>query len=165
MALKAAANAARGLGFKTFILSAQIQGEARELAKFYGAMAREIFQSNNPSKKPVCLLAGGEPTVTVTGRGRGGRNTELALAMALEIKGLPRTLFLSAGTDGTDGPTDAAGAIVSGSTYLRALKKGISPEAHLAQNDSYTFFKKAGGLLMTGPTRTNVMDLHILLVQ
>ena len=164
-ALKAAENEARGLGFKTFILSAQIQGEARELAKFYGAIAREIFQSNNPVKKPVCLLAGGEPTVTVSGKGLGGRNTELALAMSIEIKDLPGTLFLSAGTDGTDGPTDAAGAIVSGSTYIRALRKGISPEALLSQNDSYTFFKKIGGLLITGPTRTNVMDLHILLAR
>jgi len=165
MALKDAKKEARGLGFKSFILSAQIQGEARELAKFYGAIAKEVCQSGNPSKKPVCLLAGGEPTVTVTGKGLGGRNTELALAMALEIKELPGTLFLSAGTDGTDGPTDAAGAIISGFTYTRALKKGISPEGHLNNNDSYTFFKKAGGLLMTGPTGTNVMDLHILVAR
>ncbi len=128
MALKAAEKEARTLGFKPFILSSQIQGEARELAKFYGAIAREIIQSHGPSKKPLCLLAGGEPTVTVTGEGKGGRNTELALAMAVELKGRRRFLFLSAGTDGTDGPTDAAGAIINGRTYNRAIQKGISPE-------------------------------------
>jgi glycerate 2-kinase len=165
IALVAAEKAARTLGFKTFVLSSQIQGEARELAKFYGALAREIVQSHNPSKKPLCLIAGGEPTVTVAGKGKGGRNTELALAMALEIQDLPNILFLSAGTDGTDGPTDAAGAAVNGKTYIQAFQKGISPEKHLKENDSYTFFKKAGGLLLTGPTGTNVMDLHILLIK
>jgi glycerate 2-kinase len=163
MALVAAEKASRTLEFKPFILSSQIQGEARELAKFYGAIAREIIQSQGPSKKALCLLAGGEPTVTVSGEGKGGRNTELALAMAAELKGRRRFLFLSAGTDGTDGPTDAAGALVNGRTYNRAVQKGISPEKHLKDNDSYNFFKKAGGLLMTGPTGTNVMDLHILL--
>lgn len=164
-AIQAAQEKAAAFGFKPIILSSQIQGEARELAKFYGAMAREIIKSGHPARKPICLLAGGEPTVTVTGKGLGGRNTELALAMAGELKGLRKIIFLSAGTDGSDGPTDAAGAVVNGLTYSRALQKGISPEAHLKENDSYTFFKKAGGLLMTGPTRTNVMDLHILLVK
>jgi glycerate 2-kinase len=165
MALGAAAKEARSLGFKTCILSSQIQGEARELGKFYGAMAKEIVQSQNPSKKPVCFLAGGEPTVTVTRTGKGGRNTELALAVAIEIKGLQKNIFLSAGTDGSDGPTDTAGAVVDGRTYTRAIQKGISPEDYLRNNDSYTFFKRAGGLIMTGPTGTNVMDLHILLAQ
>lgn len=164
-ALQAAQEKAEALGFKPVILSSQIQGEARELARFYGGIAREINKSGHPAQKPICLLAGGEPTVTVTGKGVGGRNTELALAMAMELKGLRKTIFLSAGTDGSDGPTDAAGAVVNGLTYSRALQKGISPEAHLKENDSYTFFKKAGGLLMTGPTRTNVMDLHILLAK
>jgi glycerate 2-kinase len=165
IALDAAEKAARTLGFKPFILSSQIQGEVRELAKFYGAIAREMIQSHDPSKKPLCIIAGGEPTVTVTGRGTGGRNTELALAVALEIQGLPNILFLSAGTDGTDGPTDAAGALATGRTYNQATQKEIFPEKYLKENDSYTFFKKAGGLLMTGPTGTNVMDLHILLVR
>jgi glycerate-2-kinase len=165
MALQAAEKKARDLGFKTFVLSSQIQGEARELAKFYGAAIREIVQSPSRLKKPLCLLAGGEPTVTVTGKGIGGRNTELALALALELQGLSNILFLSAGTDGTDGPTDAAGAVVDGRTCTRAFQKGISPEDHLQNNDSYSFFKKAGGLIMTGPTGTNVMDLHILLVR
>jgi hydroxypyruvate reductase len=165
MAVEAAQDKAAAFGFKPIILSSQIQGEARELARFYGAIAREIIQSGHPAQKPICLLAGGEPTVTVTGKGLGGRNTELALAMAMELKGLRKIIFLSAGTDGTDGPTDAAGAVVNGLTHARALQKGISPEGHLKENDSYTFFKKAGGLLMTGPTRTNVMDLHILLAK
>jgi glycerate 2-kinase len=165
IALDAAEKTARNLGFNTFILSSQIRGEARELAKFYGAIARELVQAHHLSKNPVCLLAGGEPTVTVTGDGKGGRNTELALAMAIELKGLGKISFLSAGTDGTDGPTDAAGAVVNGRTCTRAFQKGISPESHLHHNDSYSFFKKAGGLLTTGPTGTNVMDLHILLVR
>ncbi len=164
-AIQAAQDKAEAYGFKPIILSSQIQGEAHELARFYGAIAREIIKSGHPAKKPICLLAGGEPTVTVKGKGLGGRNTELALAMAMELRGLKKIIFLSAGTDGTDGPTDAAGAVVNGLTYSRALQKGISPEAHLKENDSYTFFKKAGGLLMTGPTRTNVMDLHILLAK
>jgi glycerate 2-kinase len=162
-AIQAAKEKAEASGFSSLILSSQIQGEARELARFYGAIAREIMTSGHPAKKPICLLAGGEPTVTVTGKGLGGRNTELALAMAMELKGLKKILFLSSGTDGTDGPTDAAGAVVNGLTYSRALQKRVSPEGYLRDNDSYTFFKKTGGLLMTGPTGTNVMDLHILL--
>ncbi|MBI5584741.1 MAG: glycerate kinase [Deltaproteobacteria bacterium] len=163
-ALTAATARAKSLGFKPLLLTSQIEGEARTLAKFYGAVAREIHQSGHPVRPPVCLLAGGEPTVTLKGRGLGGRNTELALAVALEIKGLPGTVFLSAGTDGTDGPTDAAGAWADGRTCARALKKGLSPERYLAANDSYHFFQEAGGLLITGPTGTNVMDIHILLI-
>jgi hydroxypyruvate reductase len=163
-ALKAAREKAEALGLKTMILSSEIQGEAKELAGFYGAIIREIFKTGQPVQKPVCLLAGGEPTVTVSGKGRGGRNTELALAMAREIRGLARVLFVSVGTDGTDGPTDAAGAAVSGTTWDRALGKGLSPEGCLSENDSYTFFQKCGGLIKTGPTGTNVMDLHIILI-
>jgi glycerate 2-kinase len=165
IALIAAEKAARTLGFKTLVISSQIQGEARELAKFYGAIAREIIKTGHPAQKPICLLAGGEPTVTVLGKGLGGRNAELALAMAIEIKDLPGILFLSAGTDGTDGPTDASGAVVNGITYNKALKKEIIPEFYLTRNDSYTFFEKAGGLIKTGPTGTNVMDIHLLLIK
>lgn len=164
VALKAAETKARDLGFETLILSSQMQGEARELAKNYAAIAKESVKSGHPFSPPVCLLAGGEPTVTVKGNGLGGRNTELALALAIEIQGLDRTTFLSGGTDGTDGPTDAAGAIVNGSTYRKAIKKGLKPENYLAHNDSYAFFKETGGLLITGPTRTNVMDIHIMLI-
>jgi glycerate 2-kinase len=165
VALKAAEIKARDMGFETLILSSQMQGEARELAKIYAAIAKEIVKSGHPFSPPVCLLAGGEPTVVVKGKGLGGRNTELALALAIEIQKLNGITFLSGGTDGTDGPTDAAGAIVSGHTYPNAWKKGVQPEEFLKQNDSYNFFKKAGGLLITGPTRTNVMDIHVLLAK
>ena len=163
-ALTAAAAQARAFGFNPLVLTSQVQGEARELAKFYGALVKEIHFSGHPVKPPACLIAGGEPTVTVRGKGLGGRNMELALAVALEIKGLPKTVFLSAGTDGTDGPTEAAGAIVDGRTWDQARKKGIPLEKKLENNDSYHFFQEAGGLVITGPTGTNVMDVHILLI-
>jgi hydroxypyruvate reductase len=164
MALKAAETVANKEGFHTLLLSSRLQGEARELAKFYAAIAQEIGESRYPYPSPVCILGGGEPTVTVRGKGRGGRNTELALACAIEIQGLRKTVFLAAGTDGTDGPTDAAGAVVNGLSYRNAVKRGIEPEHYLEQNDSYTLFQKTRELLMTGPTRTNVMDVHVLLV-
>ncbi|MEW5948438.1 MAG: glycerate kinase [Thermodesulfobacteriota bacterium] len=165
VALKAAENKAKSLGFKTLLLSSQVQGEAGELAGFYAAIAKEILQSGYPSSPPICILAGGEPTVTVKGGGLGGRNTELALSFAIKIQKLNGITFLSGGTDGTDGSTDAAGAIVSGSTYRKALKKGLKPENYLTNNDSYTLFKETGELLITGPTRTNVMDIHIMLIR
>ena len=163
-ALTAAAARARAFGFTPLVLTSQVQGEARELAKFYGALAKEIHFSGHPVKTPACLIAGGEPTVTVRGKGLGGRNMELALAVSREIKGLPKTVFLSAGTDGSDGPTAAAGAIVDGRTWEKAVKRGVSPEKKLENNDSYHFFKEAGGLVITGPTGTNVMDIHLLLI-
>jgi len=163
-ALTAAAARAGAFGYTPLVLTSQVQGEARELAKFYGALAKEIHLSGHPVTPPACLIAGGEPTVTVRGKGLGGRNLELALAVAREIKGLPKTVFLSAGTDGTDGPTEAAGAMVDGRTWGRAVKKGVSPEEKLENNDSYHFFKDAGGLVITGPTGTNVMDIHLLLI-
>ncbi len=113
---------------------------------------------------PVCLLWGGETTVTVRGGGKGGRNTECALAFAMEIDGLPNVVGLFAGTDGTDGPTDAAGALVTGETIPRARRMNLDPRRYLDQNDSYSFFEQAGGLLITGPTMTNVMDVHIVLI-
>lgn len=163
LALKAAEKEARRLGYQTYLLTSQIQGEAKTLARFYGAAVREIVEWSKRPSKPLCLLAGGEPTVTVTGTGLGGRNTELALAVAREIQGLENVFFVSIGTDGTDGPTDAAGAWVDGRTWLTAVKKGLDPERFLAENDAYTFFQKTGGLIKTGPTGTNVMDLHICL--
>jgi hydroxypyruvate reductase len=141
-----------------------VEGEAREVAKFYTAIAKEILGSENPLKPPVCVLAGGETTVTLTGEGRGGRNQEFALAAGLAIAGLDGVVVLSGGTDGTDGPTDAAGAIVDGTTTARALKKGLDPKDFLRRNDSYNLFQQLDDLLMTGPTRTNVMDMYLLLV-
>ncbi len=109
------------------------------------------------------MLSGGETTVTVRGSGRGGRNQEFALAAALALDGLDDALVLSAGTDGTDGPTDAAGAIATGDTVSRARALGLDPHEHLARNDSYPFFAALGDLVKTGPTGTNVMDIHIML--
>jgi glycerate 2-kinase len=163
-ALTAAGQKAQRLGYRPLILSSKVEGEAREVAKFYTAIAGEVLSSQNPLKPPACVLAGGETTVTLTGKGRGGRNQEFALAAALTIEGLDNMVVLSGGTDGTDGPTDAAGAIADGTTVARALEKGLDPKDFLRRNDSYNFFQKLQDLLMTGPTRTNVMDIYMLLV-
>lgn len=163
-ALKAAGQEAKRLGYRSLILSSKVEGEAREVARFYTAIAREVQGSENPLKPPVCVLAGGETTVTLTGEGRGGRNQEFALAAALTIAGLNNIVVLSGGTDGTDGPTDAAGAIADGSTVARALEKGLDPKDFLRRNDSYSLFQPLEDLLMTGPTRTNVMDIYLMLV-
>jgi glycerate 2-kinase len=163
-ALKAAGQEAKRLGYRSLILSSKVEGEAREVARFYTAIAREVQDSENPLKPPVCVLAGGETTVTLTGEGRGGRNQEFALAAALTIAGLDHIVVLSGGTDGTDGPTDAAGAIADGSTVARALEKGLDPKDFLRRNDSYSLFQPLEDLLMTGPTRTNVMDIYLMLV-
>ncbi len=163
-AISAAEEEARHQGFTPLVLSSMIQGEAAEVAKVLCAIAKEIRLSGRPIPPPVCLLSGGETTVTIRGKGKGGRNTELALAAGIEISGNSSTLLLSAGTDGTDGPTDAAGAFVDGSTVTRADCAGLSASQHLAHNNSYPFFQSLGDLLITGPTQTNVMDLQILLV-
>ena len=162
-ALKAAGRKAQKLGYHPLILSSKVEGEAREVAKFYTSIAREALSSENPLKPPVCVLAGGETTVTLTGEGRGGRNQEFALAAALAIAGLDNVLVLSGGTDGTDGPTDAAGAIADGTTVARAGDTDLDPKDFLRRNDSYRFFQALDDLLMTGPTRTNVMDIYMLL--
>ena len=155
-AVEAAALRARGLGFRTSILTTEIQGEAREIARVHAAIAKEfLFQG-----KRVCILTGGEPTVTVRGQGLGGRNQEFALAAAIDIAGLKNVLIFSAGTDGTDGPTDAAGAFATGRTGLHP-----NAQAALANNDSYHSFEQAGGLVKTGPTGTNVMDIQMILVR
>jgi hydroxypyruvate reductase len=164
IALRAAAKKASSLGFHTLILTSSLVGEAREAAKFHTAMAREVLSTGNPVRKPACIISGGETTVTIRGHGLGGRNQEFALAGALDIAGLEKVVLLSGGTDGTDGPTDAAGAIVDHTTVKRAQSLGLSPEAHLKNNNAYPFFKGLEDLLMTGPTHTNVMDVQVLLV-
>ena len=163
-ALQAAGKNAERLGYRSLILSSKVEGEAREVAKFYTAIAKEVLSSDNPLKPPVCVLCGGETTVTLRGDGRGGRNQEFALAAALAIDGWDHIVVLSGGTDGTDGPTDAAGAIADGNTVARAREKGMDPRGFIQRNDSYNFFQKLDDLVMTGPTRTNVMDLYMLLV-
>lgn len=160
LALDAAARRARALGFHTLVLASGIQGETREVARVHAAIAREIVETGRPVKPPACIVTGGETTVTIKGDGLGGRNQEFVLAAALDIAGLPGTVVLSAGTDGTDGPTDAAGAIADGDT----LRRGPDARAYLDRNDSYHYFEALGDLLITGPTNTNVADVRILLV-
>ncbi|WP_089721711.1 glycerate kinase type-2 family protein [Candidatus Entotheonella palauensis] len=164
IALQAAAQQARDLGYPPLVLSSSIQGEAREIARVHAAMAHEIRQSGLPMSPPVCVLAGGETTVTLLGQGKGGRNQEFALAAAMDIDGLEGVVILSGGTDGTDGPTDAAGAVADGATARRAQALGLNPEEVIQRSDSYSFFNALDDLLFTGPTGTNVMDIYILLV-
>jgi glycerate 2-kinase len=159
-ALLAAKDKAEELGFQTSVLSSTLQGEAREVARSLAHRARTANLN-----RPFCLLSGGETTVTVRGSGLGGRNTELALAFALEVEGVEGITLLSAGTDGTDGPTDAAGAVVDGNTISRARTLNLDAKSYLDNNDSYTLFQKTNDLLITGPTGTNVMDIQIILVE
>ncbi len=163
VAVKAAEKKAKQLGYHTRILSTFIEGETCEVAKVHSAVAREIHKTGNPVKPPACVISGGETTVTIRGSGLGGRNQEFALAAVLEISGLDHTVVLSGGTDGSDGPTDAAGAIADSTTWERAKKLGLAPKAYLDNNDSYRFFEQLGDLLITGPTNTNVMDVRIIL--
>ncbi len=159
LAAESAMSRARELGFNTILLSTFVEGEAREIAKLYAAVAREIAVYNRPLPRPACLIAGGETTVTVRGDGKGGRNQEMALAAALKISGLRDVMVVASATDGNDGPTDATGAIADGSTIARASELGIDPEDYLARNDAYHFFERLGDLIKTGPTNTNVNDL------
>ena len=163
-ALEAAKAEAHRLGFQAMVLSSFIEGETREIARMHAALALEVRASGNPLTPPVCLITGGETTVTLKGTGKGGRNQEFALAAALDIAGLPDVVVLSAGTDGTDGPTDAAGALADGDTVSRAIGLGLAPRVALGGNDAYPFFQRLGDLVMTGPTRTNVMDVRLVLV-
>ncbi len=164
IALRAAAAESRSLGFNTLILSSSVVGETREAARFHAAIAREAVSTGNPVSRPACLISGGETTVTIRGHGKGGRNQEFVLAAALEISDLEGVVLLSGGTDGTDGPTDAAGAVADTGTVKRARELAMNPRAHLDNNDAYPFFKRLGDLLVTGPTRTNVMDVRIILI-
>jgi len=164
LAMTAARKAAQALGYRTLLLSSLVEGETREIAKVHAAIAKEVLLSGNPIPPPACILSGGETTVTLKGKGKGGRNQEFALAGALEIAGCEEILMMSAGTDGTDGPTDAAGAFADGKTVIRAKTMGLDPWSFLKENDSYSFFQRIGDLLTIGPTGTNVMDLRIMLV-
>ena len=163
-AVTAAKSAAENLGYPTLILSSMIQGETRDVACVHGAIAREIVKTGNPMSPPLCILSGGETTVTIKGKGLGGRNQEFALAAAMDIAGYETITILSGGTDGTDGPTDAAGAVADGTTVSRATALGMNPRQYLADNDAYHFFEGLGNLIKTGPTNTNVMDLRVILV-
>lgn len=164
LAVEAARRRAESYGYRTLVLSTVLRGEARELGNVFAALAYEIKASGNPVPPPACIIGGGETTVTVRGDGLGGRNQEMAAAAAAGIEGMDECVFLSGGTDGTDGPTDAAGGVVDGGTLDRARERGLDLEDTLARNDSYTWLGQAGGLLVTGPTGTNVMDIQLLLV-
>lgn len=162
LAAEAALRQAKILGFETMLLTTYMEGEAREVAKLLAAIAREIDVSERPLARPACLVAGGETTVIVQGDGLGGRNQELALSAAMTIEGLSNVMIVALATDGTDGPTDAAGAIVEGKTLVWAKEQDLDPDEYLANNDSYHFFQALGDLLLTGPTNTNVNDLAFL---
>ena len=164
LALRAAEKEASSYGLHTLILSSSIVGETREAARFHSAIAREVISSGNPISRPACIISGGETTVTIKGNGLGGRNQEFALAGAIEISGIEKVVLLSAGTDGTDGPTDASGAIADYTTISRARSMDLDAKAYLENNDAYPFFKILGDLIITGPTHTNVMDVRILLI-
>jgi hydroxypyruvate reductase len=182
VAIHAAAEEARALGYRPLVLSTFIEGETRDIASMHAAIAKEILSSGRPVRPPVCILSGGETTVTVRGKGLGGRNQEFVLAAAIALYGsrgggrrndglgrefgdafVPATIF-SAGTDGIDGPTDAAGAIADERTLDRARALGLDASRFLANNDSYHFFEKLEALVKTGPTGTNVMDVRLILV-
>jgi len=162
--LRAAKKCAEGLGYNSIILTSQIRGEAKVVAKTLASIAMETKASNVPIPKPACIITGGETAVTVKGSGSGGRNTELALAFSIEITNESKINALFAGTDGIDGPTDAAGAYCNGKSRVKSRENGVSAKDSLLNNDSYGFFKKAGDLKITGPTGTNVNDIAIILI-
>lgn len=164
LALEAAQLQAEAFGYHAMTLSGCIEGESRLVAISHAALGKKIAQTSGPLRRPACVISGGETTVTVRGDGLGGRNQEFALAAAIEINGIDGVVVLSAGTDGTDGPTDAAGAIVDSSTIQRGQSKGLDAAEFLARNDSYHFLQATGDLFITGPTFTNVMDLHVMLI-
>ena len=166
LALEAAREKAEALGYRTLILSSMVEGETKEVARVHSAIAKEILKTGRPLDAPACIISGGETTVTIRGDGLGGRNQEFCLAAALDLGKLPaRVVILSGGTDGNDGPTDAAGAVVDPFTVARGRDAGMEAATFLKNNDAYHFFEKTRDLLMTGPTKTNVMDVRLVLVR
>ena len=163
MALTAAAAKAQALGFTTYVITDALEEDYTEVAEFI-LTTIENFR-NYKKEQPLCLLFGGEPTVKVTGSGLGGRNQHLALYCALQLQGTKGITLLCAGTDGSDGPTDAAGAVVDGETAAKARAAGIDLQQYLNNADSYHFFKQAGGHIITGSTKTNVMDMMVVLIE
>jgi len=164
LVVDAAAARARELGFTPHVLTRALEGEAREAAGRFVELVRTIRSGRGPVTAPACVIAGGETTVTVRGRGKGGRCQEFALAAALGMDGLRAVVILAAGTDGSDGPTEAAGATVDAASAARARAQGVDPLACLAENDSNAVLARTGDLLVTGPTNTNLLDLYIALV-
>jgi glycerate 2-kinase len=163
-ALEAARRKARELGLDAHVLTSFLAGEAREAARVLAAIARNIIWAGEPFQPPCCLLCGGETTVTVRGGGAGGRNQELVLAALAELRNDEAVLVLSGGTDGIDGNSTAAGACGDSRMLAEAARLGLSVDGFLADNDSNGFFRRVGGLLETGPTGTNVMDLTLFII-
>lgn len=161
-AARAAQDQAQQEGFQALLLTTFLQGEARQAGRIFAAIARQLAATGEPISRPACILAGGETTVTLQGDGSGGRNQEMALSAVGELAGLPDIAFITLATDGGDGPTDAAGAVVTGETLPRSHHLGLDPLDYLARNDSYHFFAALDDLLRPGPTRTNVNDLAFL---
>jgi hydroxypyruvate reductase len=161
LVVDAAVTEARRLGLTPCLLTRRLQGEAREVARVFAAVLDEVARSGSPVGRPACLIAGGETTVTVRGRGTGGRCQEFALALVPELASMRDVVILAAGTDGSDGPTDAAGAVVDPTTLRRARESGLDSRRALSQNDSYPFFAALGDLVVTGPTGSNLMDLYL----
>jgi glycerate 2-kinase len=166
IALEAAREKAEKIGYQSLILSSMVEGETRDVARVHAAIAKEIVKTGHPIFSPACIISGGETTVTIHGKGLGGRNQEFCLSAALDLVELPpRVVILSGGTDGNDGPTDAAGAMVDPYTIRRGKELGMKAIDFLTNNDAYHFFEKTNDLLMTGPTNTNVMDVRLVLVR
>ena len=161
-AAQSALKQAEAEGFHPYLLRTDLQGEAREVAVELCRTLRWAWQTGDPAPRPACIVAGGETTVTLVGKGRGGRNTELALASVTELANFPDVMLVTLATDGEDGSTDAAGAVVTGETFARACALGLDPVEYLHRNDSYTFFAALDDLLKPGPTGTNVNDLNFL---
>lgn len=164
LVVTAAVERARALGFAPHLLTRTLEGEAREVGARFVRMARDIRAGSGPVRPPCCLIAGGETTVTVTGQGSGGRCQELAVAAAIQMAGLPDVVVLAAGTDGSDGPTTAAGALADGESAARAGALGVDLAARLADNDANPALAALGDLIVTGPTNTNLLDLYLVLV-
>jgi glycerate-2-kinase len=160
----AACECLKSEGLNTLLLTATMEGEAKQVGLVLASIAREASVSRNPVSRPAGIVAGGETTVIVTGKGLGGRNQEIALAASQKLENIDGAVVASISTDGIDGPTDAAGALVDGRTLAKAIKNGLAPEEYLANNDSYQFFSKLGDLVFTGPTGTNVNDVSIIVV-
>ena len=165
-ACSAAARAAKKLGYHAMVLTSRLEGDNEAAARFHVSIAGEIVHQRRPLRRPSCVISGGETTVRVTGNGKGGRNQEFVLHCVRPLAGLPAPCVIaSIGTDGTDGPTDAAGVMADNATLSRSIKFGARfLDEALANNDSYNFFSRLGDLIVTGPTRTNVMDLHLVLI-
>jgi hydroxypyruvate reductase len=164
LAARAVQEEAEKLGFNTLLITTCLEGEASEVGRMIGSLARSVRAHEVPVEAPACLVLGGETTVTVRGEGRGGRNLELALGAAFSLYGIPRSAVLSFATDGVDGSSDAAGAYATGETLPRCKTLKLTPHEFLENNDSWAFFQALGDLWVTGPTGTNVNDLALVLV-